>query len=472
MASDCNNTTNVCQPCNSLVNDPCSAGCLDIYNTSCIQYDGPDLSCANITSGDYLNASLCNLNNVICSLQTTTGKIQVDINDSCPGSLFDKIVAGANVVLTGIGSGCTKQLRIDAVLGGQIVDELVKVSPTDSSSGYLTDKITFGPCVYATKVNPGLNEKLQISIDWQCVLNQLVSLPGYCTTVNSCITLTSPSTCPYITLNSPSITGSVATFTWLSNGINYNVYVDGVLQSNMPTGLLTFTTNSLNNGSHTFEVVALCNGGTPNKDTQVFTINTTCPAPNQLSAGILGGAASLTWSLTGNSNNQNQQVQYKLNGASTWTTAVILQPNSGSYTITGLNQNKIYNFQIVNNCSTGGPTPSTTVSAVELTCPTVNLTTTSTSVTYSFTNIAGDISSYVIGIYDSTGNTLIQSKTESAPFNPTVSNTFNGLNSNTSYVVKATVNAGVFSKVCSSQTITTPNTPSCPTPTNLSVTLS
>lgn len=472
MASECNNTNNICQPCNTLVNDPCNAGCLDIYNTSCIQYDGPNLACLGFTTGDYLNADLCNLNNLFCTVQDTIGKIQVDVNDTCPGALTDKLVAGANIVFTGIGSGCNKQLKIDAVLGGIIVDELVKVSPTDTVAGYLDDKIVFGPCVYAQKINPGLNEKYQILIDWQCALNQLSLLPGFCTVINNCVTPNSPMTCPYIVVNSPSIAGSAATFTWLSSGANYNVYVDGVLQSNMPTTQLTYTTNTLVNGSHTFEVVALCNGGTPNRDTQTFLINTNCPVPNQLNVGLLNGTASLTWSLDANSNNQNQQVQYKLSTASNWTTAVVLQPTSTSYVITGLNQNKIYNFQVVNNCGAGGPSPSVVQSAVELTCPTVNLTSTSTSITYSFVNLGGDVTSYVMNLYDSTGTNLIQSKTESAPFAATVINTFNGLNPNTGYNVIVTTNAGTFNKVCSAQLITTPNTPSCPSVTGFTVTIS
>lgn len=471
MSSDCNNNTPLCQPCTSLVNNSCNSGCLDIYDTGCIRYDGPSLSAIGFNSGDYLNSDLCNLNNLISDIQDKVGGIQIDVNDTCPGPLSDKLVAGANIVLTGIGSGCDKQIRIDAVLGGQIVDELVKVSSTDNSAGYLSDKIIFGPCVYATKVNSGLNEKFQIQVDWQCVLTQLSQLPAFCTVVNSCIIPNVPLTCPYITLNSPSITGSTATYTWSSSGTTYNVYIDGVLQSGMPTSQTTFTTNNLVNGSHSIEVVALCNGGTPNRDIQTFVINTSCPAPNQLSVGILSGIVSLTWSLDSNSNNQNQTIQYKLNTASNWITAAVVPPTTNSYSITGLNQNKIYNFQIVNNCSSGGPTPSTVQSTVELTCPNINLTSDSTSISYSFTNVGGDVNSYVINLYDNTGLTLIQSKTESSPFASTITNTFSGLNPNTSYNIKATVNAGTFSKTCGTQIISTPNTPSCPTVNNFSVTI-
>lgn len=473
-SSDCNNTTTpICQPCSStLVNDPCATGCLDIYATSCIQYDGPNLSCLGINTGDYLNNDLCALNNLVCTLQTQSGGVKVNDGDTCPGTLMNKLVAGANIVFTGIGTGCNTQLRIDSVLGGQIVDQLVKVSPTDQTAGFLSSKISFGPCVYAQTVNPGLNETYQILIDWQCALNQLSQLPGFCTLVNNCLPVTAPLTCPFITLNNPTISGSSATFTWVSSGTTYNVYVDGVLQTSTPTTSTSFSTGTLTNGSHTVNVVAICNAGTPNTASQTFSINTVCPVPSGLTVGILSGGASLAWSIDSSANSQNLSVQYKLDTAINWTTVAAVSPITTSYTITGLSQNRLYDFQIVNNCSTGGPSPSTLQKAIEFTCPVVTLTPTSTGITYSFPSIGGDITSYTLALYDSGGINLIQSKTESAPFNSTITNSFSGLTSNTTYQVKVTVNAGTFNKVCAPQTVTTPNVPSCPTVTNLNIIVS
>jgi len=473
MASNCNNTTssNLCTSCGSTSSNN-QVGCLDIYDTSCIRYDGGNLLCANVASGSFLNDALCSINNELCTLQDNSGLVKVDTSDIHPNTLSDKLVAGANIILTGIGSGDNKQIRIDAILGGQIQDQYVKISSLDQTSGYLADKLITGPCISLQKVNPGLNEKLQITIDWNCVLNQLSQLPGLCTVITNCIPTSPTINCPYILLNNPNVTGSTLTSTWLSSGVSFNVYIDGILQPNMPTSSLTFTKNNLSNGSHTVEVVALCASGTPQRDSQTFLVNTTCPVPSQLSAALSGGNANLTWVLDANSNNGVETVQYKLASVSNWTTNGSLPIGTTSTGITGLNQNRIYNFQIINNCSVGGPSPSTPFSAIEFTCPSVNLTSTSNSITYSFVNLGGDIDTYTLTLFDSTGNNVIQTKTESAPFSSTVTNKFTGLNANTTYQVKVDLKADVFTKSCNAQTITTPSVPSCPTMSNFTATIS
>jgi len=464
MASNCNNTT-------SSNNSNQTLGCLDTYNTSCIQYDGGNLICTDITTGTFLNDVLCSINNQLCTLEGNSGLIKVDETDTHPDTLIEKLVAGANIVLTGVGSGDTKKIRIDAILGGQIVDQLVKVSAIDQTSGYLDDKLIVGPCMYIQKVNPGLSEKLQVFIDWQCVLNQLNLLPGFCTLVNNCIPNAPTVTCPYILLNNPNISGSIITATWLSSGTSYNVYVDGNLAPNMPTNSLTFTSGNLANGSHTIEVVALCNSGTPQRDSQTFLVNTSCPVPSQLVAMINNGSAGLNWILDANSNNQSQTVQYKLNTSANYTIAASVNSVTTTYTISGLNKNSIYNFQIINNCSASGPSPSTPVSAIEFTCPTVNLTSTSSTVIYSFVGLGGDIDTYIVTLLDSTGTNIIQTKTETLPFPSTITNTFSGLDSVTGYQIQVTVKAAQFNKVCTSQTVTTSAIPACPSISNFTATI-
>lgn len=467
MASNCASVpASQCLSCTS------TTGCLDIYNTSCVQYDGANLVCANIATGSPLNDAICGINNALCTLQEDSGLVKSNINDPKPGTLIDKLLAGANIVLTGIGSGDDQQIRIDAILGGQIQDQFVKISSIDQTAGYLSDKISTGPCITLQKVNPGLNEKLQLIIDWNCVLNQISQLPGFCTVVNNCIPNAPTITCPYIVLNNPNISGSAITTTWLSSGSSFNVYIDGLLQPNMPTSALTYTSGNLSNGSHTVEVVALCNSGTPQRDSQTFSINTTCPVPNQLTVGITGGNASLSWNLDSNVNNGPMTVQYKFSTVTGWTTATTLPSGSTSYAITGLNQNKIYNFQIINNCPSGGPSPSTVFSTIEFTCPTVNLTFDSSSISYSFVGVNGDIDTYVATLFDSTGSTVIQTKTISAPFASTVIGTFSGLNASTQYQVKLTEKALTFSKDCNSQTVTTAAVPTCPTVSNVSGSMS
>lgn len=470
MTSDCNNTTPkpLCGTCTSTPITTCGGGCLDTYDTSCIQYDGVNLSCLGVNTGAFLNDVLCTLNNDLCLLQANSGLVKVDETDDNPGTLIDKLVAGANIILTGIGTGDSKQIRIDAVDGGVIIDQMVKASATDQTSGFLDAKLAAGECIIIQKVNPGLNEKLQLSIDWNCVFNKLSALPQFCNTIVNCIPAAPTSTCPSILLVNPSISGSVATVSWASSGTSFNVYIDGVIQPGMPTASLTYTTSALANGSHTVDVIANCNSGTPNKDTQTFLINTVCPVPNQLVATLLSGTASLNWVLDANANNISQDVQYKLSTSPTWITATSVSAITTSYNITGLNSNKIYNFRVVNNCAISGPSPSTAQTIVELTCPTVSLTApNSATINYSFASLGGDIDNYTVELFDSAGTTLIQSKNQPGPFGATISNGFSGLTGNTTYKVKVTVHATTFNKVCGIQTITTPNTPACPAVSNV-----
>lgn len=473
MASNCNTTLpdNLCSSCGTSGTGN-QNGCLDIYDTSCIRYDGGNLLCAQVASGTFLNDALCSINNQLCEIQADSGLVKVDSTDQHADTLIEKLVAGANIILTGIGSGDSKQIRIDSVLGGQIQDQYVKISSLDQAAGYLGDKLITGPGISLQKVNPGLNEKLQITVDWNYVLNQISQLPGFCTLVNACIPSAPTITCPYVVLNNPNVVGSTLTSTWLSSGISFNVYIDGILQPNMPTSSLTYTLGNLSNGSHTIEIVAVCASGTPQRDSQTFLVNTSCPIPSQLSVALSGGSANLTWILDSNSNNGPLTVQHKLASVSNWSTDTSVPVGTITAGVTGLNQNRIYNFQVINNCSFGGPSPSTPFNVIELTCPTVNLTSTSNSVSYSFVSLGGDIDSYTIALFDSTGNNLIQTKTESVPFSSTITNSFSGLTPNTSYQAKVTVAAGTFTKVCNPQTITTPNVPTCPTLSGLSVTVS
>lgn len=476
MTSDCNNTTPkpLCGTCTSSSSlSTCGPGCLDIYNTSCIQYDGVNLSCLGVNTGIFLNDLFCTLNNDLCLLQANSGLVKVDDSDLNPGTLSDKLVAGSNIIITGIGAGDDRQLRIDAVIGGTVIDEKVKASATDQTSGYLDAKLSAGDCIIIQKINPGLNEKLEISVDWNCVLTNLISLPGFCTTINNCIPNSPAIVCPFITLANPGVSGNIATFSWTSSGTQFNVYIDGVLQPGMPTASNTFTSSALANGSHTVDVVATCNNGTPNRDSQTFLVNTVCPVPGQLVATINSGTASLNWVLDANVNNVSQLVQYKAVTSSSYITANSVSSVTTSASISGLNQNTLYNFRIVNNCLTGGPSPSTPVTTIEFTCPVVSLSTpNSGTISYSFPHLGGDVDSYVVKLLDGLGTTLIQSKNENGPFGATVTNSFNGLVSNTSYQVQVTVKASTFSRVCGNQTITTPNTPACPSITNLTSSVS
>jgi hypothetical protein len=173
---------------------------------------------------------------------------------------------------------------------------------------------------------------------------------------------------------------------------------------------------------------------------------------------------TLNWLTGGNA--ASQDVQYKLASSSTWITHSNVAGNVTTATISGLQDNLIYDFRVVTNCTGGTPAPSTSTQQINIICPSVSTTTTDTSVSYSFTNVGGSVTAYTVHLLDSTGNTVLQ--TQSPGVSGTVSGTFSTLTQSTSYKVRVTVVAGSFNKQCTPVNASTSATPVCNAPSNVS----
>lgn len=173
---------------------------------------------------------------------------------------------------------------------------------------------------------------------------------------------------------------------------------------------------------------------------------------------------NITLNWTPGSGSTSQDVQYKLASNTSWTTHATVGGSVNTSSILGLSDNLIYDFRVVSSCSGGSPAASTTVNQINIICPTVTLTTTNTSVSYSFTAIGGSVNGYVVDLLNSSGSTVLQTNTA-------VSGTFSGLTASTAYKVRVTANAGTFTKVCTAQDITTNALSACPAPTGVTATL-
>ena len=176
---------------------------------------------------------------------------------------------------------------------------------------------------------------------------------------------------------------------------------------------------------------------------------------------------NLTW-LTGGGA-ASQDVQYKLASTSTWTTHSNVAGNVTTAAINGLQDNLIYDFRVVTNCTGGTPAPSLSTQQVNLICPSVSVSTTDTTVTYSFTNVGGSTTGYTVHLLDSAGTTVLQ--TQSPSVTGTVSGTFTALTQSTSYKVRVTIIAGSFNKQCTPVDASTSATPVCNAPTNVSASI-
>jgi len=104
----------------------------------------------------------------IYSRQTTTGggdydlkDLKVNLTDTTPGFLSDKIVAGTNVTVEVLNPGANAQLKINATGGS--TGSTVKVSAADTADDYLQAKIVAGSNITITKLVVAGVETLQLS---------------------------------------------------------------------------------------------------------------------------------------------------------------------------------------------------------------------------------------------------------------------------------------------------------------------
>jgi hypothetical protein len=181
--------------------------------------------------------------------------------------------------------------------------------------------------------------------------------------------------------------------------------------------------------------------------------------------------ANLTWTPAGGANSLSQDVQYKVSTSSTWITHSNVGPSINTATITGLLDNTVYDFRVINNCSVGGPTPATQYQTVNLTCPVVTVTPSYDSIGYSFTHLGASVDSYTVELLNASDG-VVATINELTP-SGTVTNSFTGLTASTVYKVRVTVKVGsTFSKQCTATTTGTIAAPTCDPPTGVSATMS
>ena len=178
---------------------------------------------------------------------------------------------------------------------------------------------------------------------------------------------------------------------------------------------------------------------------------------------------TLNWSI--GSGATSQSAQYKLSTSSTWTTFSTLAGSATTETITGLSDNLLYDLRIVSSCSGGTPVNSAVVQKINIICPTVFTTPTSSSIAYSFSEIGGSVSSYVVKLFNSSGSTELASQTPSGT--TTLTGTFSALSSSTSYNIRVVPTAGAITKTdCAFAAVSTSIPPSCNAPSGVTATVS
>lgn len=117
--------------------------------------------------------------------------------------------------------------------------------------------------------------------------------------------------------------------------------------------------------------------------------------------------------------------------------------------------NNAYTYKAESQC-VDASRPSALYNFGIFTCPTLSLTRTNNSISYSFPTFAGTmIDKYKLELFDSTGSVLIDTDIYTPAFAGTISGIFTGLSDNTVYKVKITSMYSTYSSSCSIQSITT-----------------
>ena len=184
----------------------------------------------------------------------------------------------------------------------------------------------------------------------------------------------------------------------------------------------------------------------------------------------------LNWLPAGGTNSLSQTVQYKATTASTWTTFGIVAAGVSTATITGLVNNTMYDFQVLDNCSVGGPTSGTAAHGIQFACPSVTLTPTYNTVQFDFTLSAlVDITKIDVQLLAADNVTILATQTILAPTAIAYSKIFTALTSSTTYYGRITQYAGAsytYTGVCTAQAVATAAAPACLAPTSISAVIS
>lgn len=179
--------------------------------------------------------------------------------------------------------------------------------------------------------------------------------------------------------------------------------------------------------------------------------------------------ANLEWVAGGGGGAQD--VSYKRRQDSGWTPAATgLSPTATTLAVPNLLDNVIYDFRVENKCSGGASTFSPVISNAFIGCPVVSPSAGSTTVSFSFIPLSGDVSRYVVDLLE--GANVVDTKVINAPFGSSVSGTFTGKPSNTNFYLRVTVYVGQnyeYSKVCPTVTQATGSPSACASPTNVQV---
>jgi len=183
-------------------------------------------------------------------------------------------------------------------------------------------------------------------------------------------------------------------------------------------------------------------------------------------------SATINWTPAGGIST-GQRVEYRIKSVGgSWTVFTTLSSTVNTATVTGLADNTVYEFRIVNICS-GNDVPSPTIEGIKQTCVVPSYSVTGTTATISFPHLGGELSKYTIKI-KTASSVLITSVDKTGPFTvgSTISHTFTGLTAGVSYIITVTPFVGIYNLNECFQVDVLTVAPTCSAPTSVTATIS
>jgi hypothetical protein len=177
--------------------------------------------------------------------------------------------------------------------------------------------------------------------------------------------------------------------------------------------------------------------------------------------------ASFPWTCDNTTGTTAFKIRYRLSGTSVWTQKTVA-PSGTTVSISGLDINRLYDFQIVN--VNGAENPASVVfQGISFTDPEPEFYPTNIQIGVEFANLSEDIDTYTLTIAKlSTPGTIIETRVLT-PADPNTY-TLEGLTPATQYVITITPAANQFTKTFS-YFVTTEALATCPAPNNVTATL-
>lgn len=184
---------------------------------------------------------------------------------------------------------------------------------------------------------------------------------------------------------------------------------------------------------------------------------------------------TLNWNPGANSN--GQEVQYKKLNDSTWISFQTLAAGISTTTISGLDDNYVYVFRIINDCQFGGPQTSGIFEGIKFSCADITAIADGyNKISFLFPPLGGDVNKYDVKLLAADGVTVLTTLTFNPPFPPNIAGQFTNATASTNYLVQVIAYATgaqhtYSSTTCPKASVTTAVAPTCVAPSNITATI-